>query len=151
MSLATPPPPEESLPRLTWPTRYYQLSSYLWNADLHKICRDLIICFEWFSFPNILNLSLSTKTISNLRASREVRTPLEGEYIEGDAAPPSKRKEFWTLEIGNLSTHTFVLLQPARKTCQGGASVSTGSVGSRWTMEMELLSRRLRLKPFQHS
>merc|ERR1719153_994134 len=44
VSLATPPPPEESLPRLTWPTR----------------------------------------------ASREVRTPLEGEYIEGEAAPPSK-------------------------------------------------------------
>merc|ERR1719495_3114240 len=44
VSLMTPPPPEESLPRLTWPTR----------------------------------------------ASREVRTPLEGEYIEGEAAPPSK-------------------------------------------------------------
>merc|ERR1719458_1957542 len=38
VSLATPPPPEESLPRLTWPTR----------------------------------------------ASREIRAPLEGEYVEGD-------------------------------------------------------------------
>jgi len=44
VSLATPPPPEESLPRLTWPTR----------------------------------------------ASREVRAPLEGEYIEGDATAPAK-------------------------------------------------------------
>ena len=108
-------------------------------------------CFEWYSFPNILNLSLTNENVPTLRASREVRTPLEGEYIEGDAAPPSKRKEFWTLEIGNLSTHTFVLLQPARKTCQGGGLVSTGSMGSRWKMEMELLSRRLRWKPFQNS
>ena len=154
VSLATPPPPEESLPRLTWPTRYYQLSSYLWNADPHEICWVLTICFEWFSFPNILDLSLTSENVPTLRASREVRTPLEGEYIEGEAAPPSKRKiHIRTLDIGkltqNLFSHTFVLLQPTRKTCQGGASVSTGSVGSRWTMEMELLSRRLRWKPFQ--
>ena len=49
-------------------------------------------CFEWYSFPNILNLSLTNENVPTLRASREVRTPLEGEYIEGEAAPPSKRK-----------------------------------------------------------
>merc|ERR1711963_1179026 len=44
VSLATPPPPEESLPRLTWPTR----------------------------------------------ASREIRAPLAGEYVEGEKAAPAK-------------------------------------------------------------
>ena len=113
-------------------------------------------CFEWYSFPNIHDLSLTNENVPTLRASREVRTPLEGEYIEGEAAPPSKRKiHIRTLDIGkltqNLFSHTFVLLQPARETCQGGALVSTGSVGSRWTMETELLSRRLRWKSFQTS
>ena len=45
-------------------------------------------------FLNIPTLILTTENIPTLRASREVRTPLEGEYIEGEAAPPSKRKTF---------------------------------------------------------
>ena len=49
-------------------------------------------CFEWNSFPNIPNLSLNNENVPTLRASREVRTPLEGEYIEGEVAPPSKRE-----------------------------------------------------------
>ena len=59
-------------------------------------------CFEWYSFPNILNLSLTNENVPTLRASREVRTPLEGEYIEGEAAPPSKRK---TLGLETLENH----------------------------------------------
>ena len=51
-------------------------------------------CFDWYYFPNILDPSLTNENVPTLRASREVRTPLEGEYIEGEAAPPSKRKTF---------------------------------------------------------
>ena len=59
-------------------------------------------CFEWYSFPNILNLSLTNENVPTLRASREVRTPLEGEYIEGEAAPPSKRKTFNVFNVLNV-------------------------------------------------
>ena len=38
--------------------------------------------------------------------------------------------------------------QPGRKTCQDGGLVSTGSVGSRWTMEMALLLKVHRWKLF---
>merc|ERR1712130_140548 len=47
VTLATPPPPPESLPRLTWPSR----------------------------------------------TSREIRAPLEGEYVEGQAATPAKPRK----------------------------------------------------------
>ena len=59
-------------------------------------------CFEWYSFPNIPTLSLTNENIPTLRASREVRTPLEGEYIEGEAAPPSKRKTFNVFNVFNV-------------------------------------------------
>ena len=66
-------------------------------------------CFEWYSFPNILNLSLTNENVPTLRASREVRTPLEGEYIEGDAAPPSKRE--------TLGLKTLQCIGKPPKTC----------------------------------
>ena len=60
------------------------------------------LLFWMVFFINIPNISLTTENIPTLRASREVRTPLEGEYIEGEAAPPSKRKTFNVFNVFNV-------------------------------------------------
>ena len=86
-------------------------------------------------FLNIPTLILTTENIPTLRASRDVRTPLEGEYIEGEAAPPSKRK---TLGLETLETHpklvysSFCVVAASKKDLPGWR------IGLNWLCGVEM-------------